>query len=62
MKEKFYLLGRFPGVIVAIDNTHVSIIAPAEDEHLYVSRKGFHSTNVQVRCVCELINCLVKLP
>ena len=59
IKEKFYLLGHFPGVIGAIDGTHVPIIAPAEDEHLYVNRKGFHSLNVQVRYVCKLINCLV---
>ena len=48
-KEQFYLLGRFPGVIGAIDGTHIySIIAPSEDEHLFVNRKGFHSINVQV--------------
>ena len=48
-KEQFYSLGRFPGVIGAIDGTHIPIIAPAKDEHLFVYRKGFHSINVQVR-------------
>ena len=53
MKEKFYLLGRFPGVIGDVDDTHVPIIALAEDEHLYVNRKSFNSINVQVRYVCK---------
>ena len=48
-KLQFYLLGRFPSVIGAIDETHIPIIAPAEDEHLFVNRRGFHSLNVQVR-------------
>ena len=49
IKLQFYLLGRFPSVIGAIDGTHIPIIAPAEDEHLFVNRKGFDSLNVQVR-------------
>ena len=47
-KEQFYSLGRFPGVIEAIDGTHIPIIASSEDEHLFVNRKGFHSINVQI--------------
>ena len=34
IKLQFYLLGRFPSVIGAIDGTHIPIIAPAEDEQL----------------------------
>ena len=49
IKLQFYLLGRFPSVVGAIDGTHIPIIAPAEDEHFFVNRKGFHSLNVQVR-------------
>ena len=49
IKLQFYLLGRFPSVIGAIDGTHIPIIAPAKDEHLFVNRKGFHSLNGQVR-------------
>ena len=52
IKEQFHSLGRFPGVIGAIDNTfddtHIPIIAPAKDEHVFVNRKDFHSINVQV--------------
>ena len=47
-KEQFYSLGRFPEVIGAINGTHIPIIAPSEDEHLFVNRKGFHFINVQV--------------
>ena len=37
----------FPNVIGAVDGTFVPIIAPSVDEHLYVTRKGFHAINVQ---------------
>ncbi|KAK5648018.1 hypothetical protein RI129_002910 [Pyrocoelia pectoralis] len=40
----------FPGVIGAIDCTHVAIIAPSVEEHNYLNRKGFHSKNVQIIC------------
>ena len=46
-KEQFYSLGRCPGVIGTIDGTHIPIIAPSEDEHLFINRKGFHCINVQ---------------
>lgn len=48
IKQQFYAVARFPGVVRAIDGTHIPIIAPAENEHLSVNRKGFHSINVQV--------------
>ncbi len=38
----------FPGVVGAIDGTHVRIISPTVNEEAYVNRKGFHSINVQV--------------
>ncbi|XP_052768080.1 putative nuclease HARBI1 [Mya arenaria] len=31
-----------------IDDTHIRIRAPSEDEYMYVNRKQFHSINVQV--------------
>lgn len=47
----FYAVAGFPNVIGAIDGTHIPIIRPTVDEHLYVNRKGYHSVNVQ--CVCD---------
>ena len=38
----------FPGVVGAIDGTHIRIIAPTENEHEFVNRKNFHSINTQV--------------
>ena len=51
-KRAILFSGSFSGVIGAIDGTHIPIIAPAKDEHLFVNRKGFHSINVQVK-VCR---------
>ncbi|KAI4454138.1 hypothetical protein MML48_10g00000193 [Holotrichia oblita] len=49
-KEIFMRERGFPGVVGAIDCTHVAIIAPTIEEHNYLNRKGFHSKNVQVIC------------
>ncbi len=38
----------FPGVVGAIDGTHVRIISPTVNEEAYVNRKGFHSINVKL--------------
>lgn len=45
----------FPGVIGVIDGTHVAILQPTEDEHLYFNRKNFHSKNVQIICDSNLL-------
>ncbi|XP_037930854.1 putative nuclease HARBI1 [Teleopsis dalmanni] len=51
IKEKFYEKFRFPGVIGAIDCTHIKIKTPnLAIEHVYDCRKGGHSLNVQVVC------------
>ena len=44
----------FPGVIWIIDCTHVAILPPVEDEHIYFSKKRFHSKNVQLICDSNL--------
>lgn len=48
VKSEFMRRTRFPGVVGAIDCTHVAIIAPPEEEHNYLNRKGYHSKNVQI--------------
>ena len=52
---RFYSQTGFPGVIGAIDCTHVKIQNPGKDiEHCYFNRKGHISKNVQL--VSYLIN------
>lgn len=46
----------FPGVVGAIDCTHVAIIAPTTEEHNYLNKKDFHSKNIQVICDHRLKN------
>ncbi|XP_011696404.1 PREDICTED: putative nuclease HARBI1 [Wasmannia auropunctata] len=47
VKEQFMNHCGFPGVIGAIDGTHVAICPPEiEREHLYINRKLYHSLNV----------------
>lgn len=47
-KVEFMEIGDMPDVIGVIDGTHVQIVAPKEYEYAYVSRKGYHSINVQI--------------
>ncbi|KAJ8944584.1 hypothetical protein NQ314_009455 [Rhamnusium bicolor] len=64
IKETFMNRTNFPGVIGAVDCTHVAIIAPSQEEHNYVNRKGYHSKNIQVVCDYNLkiINCNPQFP
>lgn len=48
IKRRFMQATNFPGVIGAIDCTHVAIIAPRNEEHNYLNRKGYHSKNIQL--------------
>jgi len=40
---------RFPGVIGAVDGTHITIPAPTEDPRAYISRKKRYAIHLQVR-------------
>lgn len=37
-----------PGVIGCVDGTHVAIVPPKNQEHIYVNRKNYHSINTQL--------------
>ncbi|XP_045537164.1 putative nuclease HARBI1 isoform X3 [Papilio machaon] len=54
IKQGFYTKFNFPGVIGAIDCTHVAIVRPAADVLCFYNRKGFHSLNVQMVCDSDL--------
>lgn len=60
---RFFEISGFPGIIGAIDCTHVKIKKPSLDvEHCYFNRKGFHSKNVQLICDADLkiLSCLAR--
>ncbi|XP_050339505.1 putative nuclease HARBI1 [Bactrocera neohumeralis] len=49
-KDYFYNKYRIPGIIVCIDGTHIKVLKPSTDEHLYFNRKGFFSMNAMIVC------------
>lgn len=50
-KEIFYNVAKFPGVIGALDCTHIPIKSPGgENAELYRNRKGWMSINTQIVC------------
>lgn len=51
MKQKFFRVAGMPGIVGAIDCTHIKIKNPGgEHPALYINRKGFFSINVQIVC------------
>ena len=51
VKSKFYVIANFPGVIGAMDCTHIPVISPGGDNaEVFRNRKGFMSINVQAIC------------
>ena len=55
LKTKFYEIARFPGVIGAIDCTHIAIQSPGGDNaEQFRNRKGYFSINVQAVCGPDL--------
>ncbi|RLU26686.1 hypothetical protein DMN91_000483 [Ooceraea biroi] len=54
----------FPGVIGALDGTHINISTPAQDSQSYINWKGKHSIQLQVVCNHKLqfVHCYTGLP
>ncbi|RMX52253.1 hypothetical protein pdam_00007931 [Pocillopora damicornis] len=51
VKRKFYDVGHFPGVIRAINCTHVRVICPNKENAMaFVNHKQFYSINIQAIC------------
>ena len=61
-KEAFYEIAGMPNVIGAVDGTLINIIAPNENEHVYVSRKGSHSLNILAVCDPKMKYVYMQLP
>ncbi|XP_066589982.1 putative nuclease HARBI1 [Prorops nasuta] len=53
-EQRFQELSGFPGVIGAIDGSHIAITAPIENYDSYINRKGFHSVILQGICDYKL--------
>lgn len=53
-KTHFYEKFGFPGVIGCIDGTHIMILRPTENEHIFFNRKGRHSINAMIICDHEM--------
>ena len=54
-KTKFRAMAGMPKVFAAIDGTHIRIQAPSVHEHEYVNWKNYHSVNVQVSFVAQIL-------
>lgn len=63
-KTEFWAKYGFPGVLGAIDCTHVQLHAPSENSLAYINRKGTHSINIQVICdaSCKVTHVLANFP
>ena len=56
MKNDFYKLAGFPGVIGYIDGSHISIVAPHEDEFVFINY-GCGIANICTNYVGRTIIC-----
>ncbi|KAK9745526.1 DDE superfamily endonuclease [Popillia japonica] len=52
-KENLLNKWGFPGVIGAVDGTHIAILKPNAEEHNFVNRKGYHSINCQIIAILK---------
>ena len=64
IKEDFFHIANFPNIIGAIDCTHIPILPPSINEHVYRNRKHAYSMNVQVICDANMsiTNVVAKFP
>ena len=53
--QSFATKNNVPGIIGAIDGSHIPIIAPNEYHENFINRKSFHSIVLQVVCVVRMI-------
>ncbi|XP_055916167.1 putative nuclease HARBI1 [Eupeodes corollae] len=58
-KEYYYRKFKLPGIVGCVDGTHIPILRPKENEHIYFNRKGFHSLNAMV--ICNHLNEIIAI-
>ena len=63
-EQHFFRTLKLPNIVGLIDGTQVQIIAPREQEEIYVNHQNYHSINVQVVCDfdCKITNIVAKWP
>ncbi|KAK0150778.1 putative nuclease HARBI1 [Merluccius polli] len=63
-QTNFMAIAGMPGVVGAIDGTHIKIIAPSKDEDVFVNRKKLHSINTQIvfDATFNIIDVVAKWP
>ncbi len=63
-RAETYVIAQFLRVIACVDGTHVRISAPSTNEWEYVTRKRYHSINVQSMCDANLLiwNAVIRWP
>ncbi|XP_050338514.1 putative nuclease HARBI1 [Bactrocera neohumeralis] len=49
-RNHFFGKYKIPGIVGCIDGTHIKIIKPPDNEHLYFNRKGYFSINAMIIC------------
>ena len=50
VKNKFFEIAHFPGVVALVDGTHIRIQRPIEIEAYNINLQFYHSNNVQAIC------------
>jgi len=66
--QAFYNRSKMPGIVGAIDCTHIAIQSPgSHDAEIYRNRKGFFSINVHLVCdptgyISDVVHKFAKAP
>lgn len=52
-RDYFYNKYKIPSIVGCIDGTHIRIIKPSVNEHLYFNRKGYFSMNAMIVSISQ---------
>jgi nuclease HARBI1 len=64
IKQDFHDIAKIPNTIGIVDGTHMPIIAPKDNEPIFVNRKQYHSISCQVvaNCSYQITDIVAKWP